>query len=65
MDRKRETTLMDMKNRPKINQELREAMRKLIIMERGLLSCYELAEMGRKKVEAQREKVRELRDGAG
>ncbi len=47
-----------------INKELREAMRKLIIMERGLLSIYELAEQGRKKVEAQREKVKELRDGA-
>ncbi len=48
----------------KISKELREAMRKLIIMERGLLACYELAEMGRKKVEAQREKVKELRGGA-
>ncbi len=40
----------------------RDAERRLIVMERGLLACYELAEQGRKKVKAQRKKVKELRD---
>ena len=46
-----------MKGRPKINRELEEAERRLIIMERGLLAAYELAEIGRKRVEIQRAKV--------
>lgn len=47
--------------RPRINRELESAERRLAEMEGGLLACYELADMGRKKVEAQRKKVKALR----
>ena len=52
------------KGRPKINRELQKAERILVIKERGLLACYELAEMGRKIVEEHRAKVKALRDSS-
>ncbi len=50
------------RGRPKIDRDLQEAERVLAIKERGLLACYELAEMGRKIVEKHRVKVAALRD---
>lgn len=51
-----------MTGRPKIDRELEWAERTLAEMEKGLLACYEIVEMGRKKVEAQRKKVAALKE---